>query len=134
MLSYHLLKAMKRTRATVGPVLAEHGLHPGQDLLLSQLWHEDGLTQTELANRLRIEAPTVTKAVQRLERAGFLRREPAGGRKRRIVLTAAGRALQGPVERAWQAADLEVTSVLDDADRVALGEILRRLTAANLAG
>jgi hypothetical protein len=60
--SYALLKAMKSSGA-ISSVLAEHGLHPGQDLLLSALLREDGIAQTVLAARLGIEAPTVSRAL-----------------------------------------------------------------------
>jgi hypothetical protein len=39
--AYALLKAMKSTRGSISPVLAERRLHPGQDLLLSALWPPD---------------------------------------------------------------------------------------------
>lgn len=71
-MSYALLKGMKSTRGAISPVLVECGLHPGQDLLLSVLWREDGIAQAELAVRLGIKAPTVSRALERLERAGVI--------------------------------------------------------------
>jgi DNA-binding MarR family transcriptional regulator len=126
-LSFRLLKAMKATRPAIWPVLAELGLHPGQDLLLSQLWREDGITQAELISRIGVEPPTVTKALQRLERAGFLRREPGPNRSRTVRLTAAGRALQEPVERAWREADTLVTEDLTQAEVAQLSAWLGRM-------
>lgn len=97
--AYALLKAMKSTRAPIAPVLAERDLHPGQDPMLSVLWREDGITQAELIARLGVEPPTVSKALQRLERVGHVRREAGRGRSRRVYLTEEGRALQRPVRR-----------------------------------
>jgi len=51
--AYALLQGMKSTRGAISPVLAERGLHPGQDLMLSALWREDGITQAELAAIVR---------------------------------------------------------------------------------
>jgi len=126
-LSYRLLKATKASRPAVWPVLAELGLHPGQDLLLSRLWQADGITQAELVAQIKVEPPTVTKALQRLERAGFLRREPGPGRTRTIHRTEAGRALQEPVERAWRAADEQITAELSPAEVAHLAELLGRI-------
>ncbi len=126
-LSFRLLKAMKATRPAIWPVLAELGLHPGQDLLLSQLWRADGITQAELVSLIGVERPTVTKALQRLERAGYLRREPGPGRSRTVRLTAAGRALREPVERAWRKADALVTQDLDPAEAAQLTALLGRI-------
>jgi DNA-binding MarR family transcriptional regulator len=132
--AYALLKAMKSTRGAIWPVLAEHGLHPGQDLLLSALWRQDGISQAELAARLGIEAPTVSRALERLERAGYVRREPGRGRSRRVYLTGPGQALRRPVEQAWRRADQRVAAQLGPADLAELGRILSRLTPDELAG
>ncbi len=126
-MSFLLLKAMKATRPAVWPVLAELGLHPGQDLLLSNLWREDGISQSELIARLGVEPPTVSKALHRLEGAGYVRREPANGRGRIVHLTDAGRALQEPVERAWRQADADVLGGLDESERTTLRDLLTRV-------
>ena len=133
-MAYALLKAMKSTRGAISPVLAERGLHPGQDLLLSALWQQDGITQAELAARLGIEAPTVSRALERLERAGYVRRETARGRSRRVWLTGQGQALRHPVEQAWLRADEELSERLGTADAAELRRILSRLTQYELAG
>ncbi|WP_152360638.1 MarR family winged helix-turn-helix transcriptional regulator [Microlunatus speluncae] len=126
-LSYRLLKAMKATRPAIWPVLTELGLHPGQDLMLAQLWRADGITQAELVSRIGVERPTVTKALQRLERSGYLRREPGPGRSRTVHLTAAGRALQRPVEQAWRDADALVGAGLSPAEVEQLSDLLARV-------
>jgi DNA-binding MarR family transcriptional regulator len=125
--AYALLKAMKLTRAPISPVLAEAGLHPGQDLLLSALWREDGITQAELVARLGIEAPTVSKAVQRLERVGYVRRESGRGRTRRVYVTEEGHALRRRVEQAWRNADRTVSRRIGAADMATLRRILDQL-------
>lgn len=108
-MAYALLQAVKATRASISPALAANGLHPGQDLLLSALWTEDGITQAELVARLGIRSPTVSKALVRLERVGYVRREIDARRSRRVFLTPEGRALRRPVEQAWRAADERLT-------------------------
>lgn len=115
-------------------MLIECGLHPGQDLLLSALWREDGIAQTALAARLGIEAPTVSRALERLERAGYVRREAGRGRSRCVYLTEQGWALRHPVEQAWASADREVAARIGEADLAELVRILSRLTRDELAG
>lgn len=127
-MAYALLQAMKSTRGSISPLLAERGVHPGQDLLLSALWREDGITQAELVARLGIEAPTVSKALQRLERTGYVRREAGRGRSRRVYLTEEGRALRRPIEQAWRNADRRLSRRIGAEDMAALRRILSRLT------
>lgn len=129
-MAYALLKGMKSTRGPVSAVLAERGLHPGQDLMLAALWRQDGVTQAELVARLGIEAPTVSRALQRLERVGYVRREAGRGRSRRVYLTDEGKALRRPVEQAWRNADRRIGRVLGPADTATLSRILSLLTSS----
>ena len=55
-------------------LLDELGLHRGQAWVLYALWDQDGLTQSELTERLNRSPSTVTKTVQWLEKAGFVKR------------------------------------------------------------
>ncbi|MEU4519285.1 MarR family transcriptional regulator [Amycolatopsis sp. NPDC024027] len=50
-------------------------------------------------------AATMTRTVQRLERAGFVRRTPSPTDRRAVIVesTPAGHALRSQVERIWQA-------------------------------
>lgn len=126
-LTYQLLKAVKATRPVIWPVLAELGLHPGQELMLSELWREDGITQAELAARLGIEAPTVSKAVHRLERVGYVRREPDGRRIQRVFVTDEGRALKDAVEQAWRTADAQLIAEFTKDEQETLKKLVSRL-------
>lgn len=104
------------------------GIHPGQDRLLSELWAEDGLSQSELIDRLGVEPPTVTGTLQRLERDGFVRRAPDESNRRisRVFLTEAGRALEEPVRAALRKTEEELLAGLTRAEREALGGLLQR--------
>ena len=75
---------------------ALHGVHEGQQYVLRCLWREDGLSPGEIARRLGLTAPTVTRAATRMEAAGLLRREPHPSDRRlvRLRLTDRGRELE----------------------------------------
>lgn len=127
-LTYALIIAMKQKRHQMAAAMAPLGLHVGQELLLNKLWQEDGLTQTELIARLGVEPPTVTKTIQRLERAGFVRRSPDPARPRvsRVWLTDEGKALREPVERIWTDLDEELANGLGPEERELLSRVLDR--------
>jgi len=98
------LIALGRTvRARQGALLHPHGLHPGQDALLLEVWREPGLKQASLALRLGIESPTVTRMVMRLERVGLLerRRDADDARCIRIHPTTRSRLLEATVKAIW---------------------------------
>ncbi|MEU1728663.1 MarR family winged helix-turn-helix transcriptional regulator [Actinomadura sp. ATCC 39365] len=128
-LTYALIMVMKTHRNRMAAALAPLGLHVGQELLLNQLWRQDGLTQGELIARLGVEPPTVTKTLQRLERAGLVRRSPDPDRPRvgRVHLTEAGKALREPVEAIWARTDEELQHGLDDTERALLSRLVRAI-------
>jgi DNA-binding MarR family transcriptional regulator len=106
-------------------LLASHGLHPGQDALLLMVLATPGLRQADLAARLGVEPPTVTRMVKRLERSGLLerRRDPDDARAVRIHPTPRSRMLEMMVRRSWSELDAELLATLGAAD----AERLRRL-------
>ncbi|MEO8479456.1 MAG: MarR family transcriptional regulator [Gemmatimonadota bacterium] len=99
-----LVSLGRTVRARQGELLQPHGLHPGQDALLLEVWREPGLNQSSLAHRLGIESPTVTRMVARLERVGLLerRRDPDDARCMRIHPTPRSRLLEAAVKRVWE--------------------------------
>ncbi len=94
-----------RVHALVGTI----GLHRGQPPVLHALWEQEGLTHTDLAQRLRVTPATITKMLQRMENAGFVVRRPDAEDQRvsRVYLTGAGRAIQTEVEAVWQTMEQE---------------------------
>jgi MarR family transcriptional regulator, organic hydroperoxide resistance regulator len=89
------------------------GLHPGHELLLMHLWDIGPQRQADLAAQFDTDSASMTRTVQRLERAGFVRRrpDPSDGRATLVDSTPAGRALRGRVEGLWT--ELEADTVGD---------------------
>jgi DNA-binding MarR family transcriptional regulator len=115
----------RRVRA----LLDELGLYRGQTPVLRALWAQDGLTQTELTERLKRSPSTVTKTVQRLEKAGFVRRGPDDSDERisRVFLTDAGRAIQPAVEEVWTKLDRQLFAGFSDQELSLLADFLTRV-------
>jgi DNA-binding MarR family transcriptional regulator len=124
-LAESLLTFARALRARHAALLAPHGLHPGQDALLMALWHQPGLRQTDLAAQLRVEPPTITRMVRRLERGGLVerRRDLDDGRTLRVHPTQRARLLEAVVRRVWLELDAELIATLGAAD----AERFRRL-------
>ena len=76
------------------------GLYRGQPPVLHALWEKEGLTHSELATQMHVTPATITKMIQRMEKAGFVARrpDPEDQRVSRVYLTDAGRAIQGELE------------------------------------
>ena len=78
------------------PLLEELGLTYPQYLAMLVLWEQDGLTVSELGERLYLDSGTLTPLLKRMETAGLVSRLRAVQDERRvhITLTAEGRKLK----------------------------------------
>jgi MarR family transcriptional regulator, organic hydroperoxide resistance regulator len=124
-----LAKAFKGVNAELGRRLEPHGVHPGQDYVLDELWHEDGQPVGVLAGRIGIEVPTLVRTLTRMEAAGLLRREadPADGRRAIVRLSDRGRELEEVVPGILAEVTEQAVSGMPDADRERLLRLLREL-------
>ena len=86
------------------------GLFSGQAPVLRALWDQDGLTQSELTERLNRSPSTITKTVQRMEKVGFVQRCPDDSDERvsRVFLTDTGRQVRPAVEEVWSKLDQQL--------------------------
>ena len=107
------------------------GLYRGQAPVLLTLWEQEGITQTEFAERLQITPATVTKMLQRMEKAGFIQRKPDTQDQRvtRVYLTEAGRAVKNDVEGIWKTMEAETFAGLTVEERETLHHLLLKLRA-----
>jgi DNA-binding MarR family transcriptional regulator len=126
---YRVIRVAKQLGHFLGDRLAPLGLHPGQERLLSALWEEQGLSQSELVERLSVQPPTVTTALQRLERGGFVYRELDAQNRRisRVYLTDKGRDCEAPVRALFAEAERVFLGDLSRAERARLVAMLDRV-------
>lgn len=128
---YALAKVCKAHRGNVGELLAEVGLHVGQEMFLIELWEQDGLRGGELAERLGVEPPTVTKMLRRLERCGLVERlqDPKDARSFRVYLTDEGRSLEGAVARCWERVEEKTLAGMSVGERRSFHRLLAKVRA-----
>jgi DNA-binding MarR family transcriptional regulator len=106
-----------------------HGVRNGQQFILMSLWHEDGLTPGEIARRLGLATPTVTKAATRMEAAGLVvrRPHPSDARLVRIHLTDRGRHLQKVLDEEMRRLSERALASLGEQDRATFIRLLDQL-------
>jgi MarR family transcriptional regulator, organic hydroperoxide resistance regulator len=78
------------------PLLAPLGLTYPQYLVMLVLWEGDGITVSQLGDRLELDSGTLTPLLKRLEAAGLVQRLRDTADERRVLLrlSASGRALR----------------------------------------
>jgi DNA-binding MarR family transcriptional regulator len=108
-----------------------YGITRGQWRFLRELWHEDGLTQTELAARVGRREATAGTAVRVLQRRGLIRieRPDHDRRKMRIHLTRKGRDLEAELVPLVHKFDGLVTRDLSRQEVEQFKSLMRRLRA-----
>ena len=95
-IGYMVRNAHRVYDRVLGEHLAKHDVLSGQYSLLRVLWHEDNLSQIEVAKRMKIERASLTIMLNTVERAGLISRkvDVNDRRKQLISLTPKGRALE----------------------------------------
>src|SRR4051812_17786031 len=98
-MSYAIFQLARAHRAYAAALLRAMDLHPGQELLLMQLFDRDGQTQSELLESVGLDHSTVSKSLRRMQVAGLLIREPAEHDRRVMGVhrTDKGRAMREPL-------------------------------------
>ncbi|WP_346837995.1 MarR family transcriptional regulator [Microbulbifer sp. SAOS-129_SWC] len=78
------------------PLLEELGLTYPQYLIMLVLWEDDGITVTELSERLAQDKGALSPVIKRLEAQALIdrRRDPADERRVHLCLTPKGKSLQ----------------------------------------
>ena len=90
--------------ARIHTLLEALGLYRGQPSVLQALWEHEGLMHTELARHLQVQPATITRMLQRMEKAGFVERrpDPEDHRVSRVYLTETGQAVRADVQQVWR--------------------------------
>ncbi|MGH3481936.1 MAG: MarR family winged helix-turn-helix transcriptional regulator [Nocardioidaceae bacterium] len=107
------------------------GVVPGQFAQLLALYEQDGLTQSELSRRVRIEQPTMALTLKRMERDGLVERvpDPSDGRRALVMLTERARRLETDLTTAAREVNAIAVEGLTRAEADAFMRTLDRLIA-----
>ncbi len=95
-LCFPLYAAARNVTGLYTPWLRPMGLTYTQYIVLLVLWEKDGISVSEIGERLMLDNGTLSPLLKKLEQAGYVerRRCPVDDRVVEITLTEAGKALQ----------------------------------------
>lgn len=128
-MTHAIFRVARLHRMLAGQLLRRVGLHPGQELVMMQLWDLGPQRQTDLVRLLGSDAATMTRTVKRLENAGFVRRRPSETDKRATIIepTTASLALRKEVEQVWAELEDSVAAGLGADEQDAMISVLDRI-------
>lgn len=100
-------------------------------LLLIELSKKDGRTQLDLAHATHLKAPTISVALQKLEKDGFVSRRPDEYdlRATRVFLTEKGRELDNRIKKKICEEEKEAIKNLTDSECDTLMRLLNKIKA-----
>ena len=121
-----MTRAARGMKRVLDSKLARHGLTSTQYIVLARLWEGDGISITELCDRLSLDNPTLTGIVDRMERDGSLERRRDGDDRRvvNVYLTEKGRNLRQVVGSFAEETDAEAWDELSVSDQKNMLEAL----------
>jgi DNA-binding MarR family transcriptional regulator len=124
------LLALFRTFGGYGAeLLLDLGLHPGQELVLMQLYDRDGQTQTELQHAVGADHSTISRTIKRMEDAGLIARTASTEDRRAkvVTLTSRGAALKCPLVELWAHMERLAVSTIPASKLTGFARIVREL-------
>jgi len=129
---YLLFTAQQKIRNHLNSALTARGVKvtTAQSGILFLLKHRDGRTMTELSTILAVDNSTLTGLADRLERAGFIRRDanPEDRRSSRLYLTPSGREECEKAKEVIRAVNRQVKEDLPEADLDIFRSILQGIS------
>ena len=128
-INHLFVQTCKAHRTRTSELLSEFGVHVGQEMILGALWQEGGLPMSQLAERLEVQPPTISRMIQRMENSGLVERRPCGKdlRVAFVHLTVKGEALREKVEGVWAAVEGQLTQGMTEEERTLFQELLTRV-------
>lgn len=131
----HLHLAARLARTALAARLLDHGFYAGQDQIMLALDQSDGQTPGQLAARLGVRPPTITKTINRLQVQGFLdkRASETDARQAHIFLTETGRSTIRAIEKSVRKTEKQALKGLDKKEQKTLAKLLSRIES-NLSG
>jgi DNA-binding MarR family transcriptional regulator len=118
-ISHAIFRVARLHKTLAGSLLRRTGLYPGQELVMMHLWDQGEQRQADLVKVLDSDAATMTRTIQRLERAGFVRRrpDPTDARASLIEPTPASSHLRTELDEIWKELERLTVGLLDPAEQ-----------------
>lgn len=133
----HLIRrAHQISVAVFAEEVGAHTVTPVQFAILNALLEQSGIDQITLAQRVAFDAATIGSVIGRLERRGWLRRQPdqADRRRKLLWLTAEGEQAAAALRPVVETVQQRMLAPLSAQEQVQLTALLRKLVTHHPRG
>ncbi|MGP4042038.1 MarR family winged helix-turn-helix transcriptional regulator [Gracilibacillus sp. D59] len=109
--------------------LKKFGLFQSQWMILYTLYQRGNMTQTEIWQYLKVEAPTITRTLVRMEKSGWVERKIGTDKRERVVtLTGKAKSTYPDIIEAVKQTEEMFLKRLSEEEKVALQQLLEKLS------
>ncbi|MDP3896569.1 MAG: MarR family winged helix-turn-helix transcriptional regulator [Mesorhizobium sp.] len=124
-----LQSAARLSRTVLASRLLSHGFYAGQDQIMMALAGENGQTPGQLAAKLGVRPPTITKTLNRLQAQGFLQKRASetDARQAHIFLTETGTDAMRAIEKSVRKTEKQALKGLDKKEIKTFSKMLSRI-------
>lgn len=133
-INFVLTRAQQSVHQLFKAEVAPFGVTPGQYAVLQCLWDENGQTAKQIADRLGLDASTVTGILDRMEQKGLIEKrvDPKDRRALKVLLTPKGEGLKDPLNEAIDSANRKALQGLSEEESETLRRILMNMAGMTL--
>lgn len=128
-IGYLLWDANRAMNREFSKRIAQHNVTLGLWPFLRAMWEDDGLTQRELSDKVRMTGATTAAALNKLEGKDFVRREgnKYDARKINVFLTPEGRKVYRKVIPEVETVNIQCLVNLSSDEQTAFKDMIRRV-------
>lgn len=126
---FQLAKISQLGVRTWGQKVSDLNITAVQAMVLSFLYHEDGVTSIDLGKKTELDSSTMTGILDRLETSGIIVRKdnPDDRRSIRIYLTDKGKVTGGEVAKRMENANADFLSTLNNEEKKELKRLISKV-------
>jgi len=126
-IGYLFIKICKSRRNKANEMLAKHGIHAGQDVLLYYLSQQDGQKVSELVKKVYVQHATISNMINRMVSSGLVTKikDSHDMRVSRIYLTEKGKNTLKKVEEVWYSLEEQTLEGLSTEEQILLRRLLQ---------
>lgn len=119
----------RQSTTTANQMVKQDGLDNNLFQYLMRIVENEGITQVELTNLIKVDKTTLSRALQKLERKGYVVKVPNPENKKYKLLypTDSGRTVYNHLYDVEQSIIKQSLASLTPADRVQLGSLLQKI-------
>jgi DNA-binding MarR family transcriptional regulator len=129
-IGFWLSSIHRRAKSYYEKDLSKFGLGSGTHVFLTELFHQDGINQQELSEKLQVDKATTTRAVKKLVELGYVKREKdkVDNRAYNIFLTRKAKEIVPEIRKIRRSWNAILSHGFTNEEKKSMLDLLRRMS------